>query len=82
MMTCKEAARLISERKDHPLSFPRSISLRFHLLMCRVCVGYKNQIELISRISSRAGEMFLGSPDGTLSADAKEKMKQRLSENE
>lgn len=50
--------------------------------MCRVCVGYKNQIELISRISSRAGEMFLGSPDGTLSADAKEKMKQRLSENE
>jgi len=82
MMTCKEASQLISESKDHPLPLPKRVGLWFHLLMCRMCTGYKNQLELISRLSYRAGEIVMGASSGALSPDTKERMKQRLSEHD
>ena len=82
MMTCKEAGKLISEQKDHPLSLGKRFGLWLHLLACKMCTTYKNQLELISTVSKRAGDLVMGGTDPSLSSDAKEQMKQRLSSND
>ena len=84
MMTCSEAAQLISEQKDHDLGFKDRMGLRMHLLMCRMCKAYKNKLDMISRFARQAGELVLGDGPSTvaLSADAKERMKRNLTSSD
>ena len=82
MMTCKEAGKLISEQKDHPLPLGRRLGLWLHLLACKMCTTYKNQLELISTVSKRAGDIVMGSENPSLSPDSKDRLKQRLSSND
>lgn len=44
MMNCREAARLVSERLEHPLGRRREWALRFHLVICMACRHYDSQI--------------------------------------
>jgi hypothetical protein len=84
MMSCKEAARLISEEKDHPLSFGQKLGLRMHLAFCALCRGYKKNLEMLSRIAARAGDAVMSQlswgadEDLVLSATSKERMKEEL----
>ena len=82
MMTCKEAAQLISESKDRKLPLRSRMGLRFHLVMCKLCMGYKKQLDLISHLSSRAGDAVMNASSGGLTSDAKERLKERLSGND
>ena len=61
-MTCKEAARLVSEKKDRDLPWHNRLGLRFHLAFCRMCRRYRDHLEMISRISEAAGELFFTRP--------------------
>jgi len=79
MMTCKEAAQLISESKDRSLSLRTRIGLRFHLVMCGLCTKYHRNLDVLSRLSKRAGEAVMNASSAGLSADAKKRMKERLS---
>jgi len=54
-MHCLESARLLSERRDHPLPAGKRIGLRLHLLICALCRAYQKQIEAVCRISHHAG---------------------------
>ncbi len=56
MMSCQEAAQLISEDRDRSLRFGEKMGLRFHLVFCALCRGYKKNLDLLSRIAARAGE--------------------------
>jgi hypothetical protein len=58
-MSCEEAARLISEERDHPLSLGQRFGLRMHLVMCALCRGYKQNLEALGRIFARAGDAVL-----------------------
>ena len=81
MMNCEEIAKLVSEQKDRKLPFHRRIGMRFHLGMCKMCRLYRRQLEMLSRISSRAGEMELSAsgPSGPgLSEPAKERIRKHL----
>jgi hypothetical protein len=80
MMTCSEAARLISEQKDHKLGLKDRLGLRMHLVMCRMCTAYQNKLDMISRFARQASEFVLGEQPSaiTLSADAKDRMKSKL----
>jgi len=84
MTTCKEAARLISEQKDHKLGFKDRFGLRMHLVMCRMCTAYKNKLDMISRFARQASDFMLG--DGpsavALSADAKQRIKSKLTSSD
>jgi hypothetical protein len=88
MMSCKEAARLISEERDHPLSFGQRMGLRMHLVMCALCRRYKQNIEALGGIFARAGDFVLSSlPLGdtdddelVLSAAARQRIKERIDE--
>ena len=37
MFSCREAARLISESRDHRLTLVQRASLTIHLVLCRFC---------------------------------------------
>jgi hypothetical protein len=42
--TCKQAAALLVAREDRPLSLPDSVALRLHLMACKACPRFENQI--------------------------------------
>ena len=46
-MRCRHASRLISQSLDRPLRGREKFSLRLHLLMCKWCRRYREQIRII-----------------------------------
>ncbi len=80
MLTCKEAARLISEGLDRKLSLRQRMSLRLHLIMCGACSAYRRQVETLNRVVRRR---FGQSADDATASDApvcSDKMKRELCE--
>ena len=49
MLTCKKAARLMSEGLDRPLGVGERLRLRLHLVFCRGCRAFRAQIGLRKR---------------------------------
>ena len=42
--TCREAAALIIAREDRVLSLPDHVALKLHLLACKACPKFENQV--------------------------------------
>ena len=42
--TCREAAALIIAREDRLLSLPDHVALKLHLLACKACPKFENQV--------------------------------------
>ena len=42
--TCREAAALIIAREDRALSLPDNVALKLHLLACKACPEFENQV--------------------------------------
>ncbi len=59
MLSCKEAAQLVSEGLDRELSFWQRMSLRLHVLMCRACSRYTRQVKALDAAVS---EHYRGDP--------------------
>ena len=48
MMNCKEATRLLSEKRDRSLSNKEKAALKFHTMMCSACRNFDKQMDSIS----------------------------------
>ena len=46
---CKDVSDLISRSMDEKLPFKIRMGIKFHLMMCRLCLNYKNQLDLIRK---------------------------------
>ncbi len=42
--TCRQAAALLIAREDRALSLPDSVALKLHLLACKTCPRFENQV--------------------------------------
>ena len=42
--TCRQAAALVIAREDRALSLPDSVALKLHLLACKTCPKFENQV--------------------------------------
>ncbi|MES2398842.1 MAG: zf-HC2 domain-containing protein [Pseudomonadota bacterium] len=42
--TCREAAALIIAREDRALNLPDHVALKLHLLACKACPKFENQV--------------------------------------
>ncbi|MES2687505.1 MAG: zf-HC2 domain-containing protein [Pseudomonadota bacterium] len=42
--TCKQAAALLVAREDRALSLPDLVALRLHLMACKACPKFENQM--------------------------------------
>jgi len=53
MFKCKDISHLISRSMDQKLPLRIRIGIRFHLMMCNLCLRYKKQLELIHKTISK-----------------------------
>ena len=47
LINCKAITRMVSESMDRPLPFHRRVWMWMHLMMCRHCSEFKNQLRLL-----------------------------------
>ena len=80
MLSCKEVSRLVSESLDRKLPFRQRIAVRIHLLMCKFCSRYRKQLFFIEKVAHQyaAKGQALRDTNGTLSVEARERMKRLL----
>jgi hypothetical protein len=81
MLTCKEAAQLLSDSLDRKLPLRQWIALRIHLLMCKMCPRFQRQILFLKETLNRyrleeEGDRLWAS--ASLSPDARERIRRTL----
>ena len=83
--TCKQTVKVISESLERRLSLREQITVKLHLWICLWCVWYLEHLQLMrDTIRSRAAqEPNLDSSSlPSLSPEARERMKSRLSKHQ
>src|SRR5260370_42623217 len=76
--SCKEATRLQSKGMDRKLSLFERVGLRLHLLFCKWCRRYGNQLKFLRSAAHQCEEHENPQPPQRLSSDARERIKQKL----
>jgi hypothetical protein len=78
LSACKQTARLQSEAMDRRLSLLERIGLQLHLLLCKWCRRYVEQLTILHIAAFESDEH--GSPivPQRLSTDARERIKKEL----
>ncbi|MBT9558433.1 MAG: hypothetical protein IV100_20530 [Myxococcales bacterium] len=51
MLSCRDAARLISARLDAPIGLQAGLSLNFHVLMCGPCRRYARTLRRLGEVA-------------------------------
>lgn len=78
MITCKEAAQLISQSLDRRLPLGRRIALWSHLLMCRVCPRFLRQVRFLRTAAARRETAIESMESSGLSPEARGRIKRTL----
>jgi hypothetical protein len=78
---CRDAVRAQSEARDHPLSPTRRTGLWLHLLICKWCRRYGEQIRFLGEAAHQHHEELVEAGPQKLSADARERIKQQLQDS-
>ena len=50
MLSCKQATELCSAEMERPLRLGEKLSLRTHLMMCRGCTHYHEQLKTLRQV--------------------------------
>jgi len=83
--TCKQTVKMMSESMERRLTLRQRINVKLHLWICLWCVWYIEQLQLL-RITIRTKaeqEPNLNSSSlPSLSAEARERMKQNLGQHD
>jgi len=79
MFSCKDVSQKISQSMDGQLPFHHHMAIRMHLLMCRYCARFYNQLHLMRKMG-RHTDTDLTHCDlpAKLSPEAKERIKETL----
>jgi hypothetical protein len=80
--SCKAAARLQSEAFDHELSLRQRLGLRIHLVLCKWCRRYGKQITFVHNAAHSHPDAMAESASQQLSAEARERIRQKLRTNQ
>lgn len=77
--TCKEVTHLASDSMDRPLGIFDRVRMKLHLLVCKWCARYYQQIRAMHEAFRRHGTSVSELEQGVnLSAQAKDRIKQSL----
>ena len=55
-LSCRESARLLSQRQDRALGFGERVALRVHLSICNGCRNARDQFEFLRRATRALSE--------------------------
>lgn len=81
MISCEEAARLISRSCDNRLGFRERVRLRLHLMMCRVCPKFLRQMRLLKTTAGQQAKRYEADESHSLSAEARERIQRKLTKS-
>ena len=56
MLTCKEAAQLVSQGLDRRLGLAERLALRLHLLVCEGCTNFRKQTAFLRKAMARLAD--------------------------
>ena len=80
MLSCREVTRLVSESLDRELPLRQRMSTKMHLMMCKLCSRYNNQLaglrEAVRLHSMREEDIDIY--PASLSSEARERIKESL----
>jgi len=51
--TCKEVTHLVLQAEDKALRLPDRLAVRLHMVVCRACPRFAQQVELMRKASAR-----------------------------
>jgi len=70
-LTCRESARLLSDDLVRALSRSERVALQIHLVLCRRCRRFRNNLRVLRELMVRMTEQCLagGGPAVALAAD-------------
>ncbi len=71
MLTCKEVARTVSSENIDQIGWQNRLAVRFHLLMCRHCRRYTEQMQALG---DAARSVFQQPPDDPSSPETPENL--------
>ena len=77
MLSCKEVGELLSQELDRKLSLRDRLRLKFHLLICKTCSCYEQQLKFIARSVQR----LMQSSDGAGMPPLSEEAGRRINSN-
>ena len=78
-LSCQQTSPLISESLDHPLTFPKKLRLKFHLMMCGVCQCYLDQLKTLGGLARTLGKVDNELMDNiTLRPEFKDRLKKTM----
>ena len=79
MLNCKDASHLQSHAYERPLSARELIGLKLHLLICKGCRGFAQQLNLIHLACRRIDESKgVGADDPGMPPDTKTRILKEL----
>lgn len=79
MLNCKDASQLQSQAQERPLSARELVGLKLHLLICKGCHGFSQQLKLIRKACQRIDESKgVGATTPGLPPDTKERILKEL----
>jgi hypothetical protein len=81
MPTCREVLRLQSSALERPLPPARRPGLWLHLLLCKWCRYYGQQIQFLRRAAHEHPEQLTQATSQQLSPEARVRIRQKLRAN-
>lgn len=81
LVSCKQAALLVSLSFERRLSVREFVVMRLHLCLCKTCSFYRAQISVLRKVFTRHEELLSNVPpveQECLSPQAKERIKGAL----
>jgi hypothetical protein len=76
--TCAEMSRVTSLALEHPPTFRTRIKMRLHFAICAWCRRYFAQINFLHHTAPRLGSELSKLPGRGMSAEAKQRITQRI----
>lgn len=58
MLNCETASQLASRAMDEKLSFRQNMALNLHLLLCRSCSNFTQQLNFLRQVSRHSGKLI------------------------
>lgn len=81
MLTCKQASQLLSQSLDRPLNRGERFGLRLHLLICKFCKRFWQQVVVIQNAIRLEVKMTEQNEEIKLSKDAVQRITQAINLN-
>lgn len=78
MLKCKQASQLVSRALDEKLSMRERFALKLHLLICKYCSRFSQQLNTLNVAISSIGKTIEDDASITLPSETKNRIAQSL----